>query len=924
MSIQFTCTSCGKRFAVPAEAAGRSVKCAGCGTKLRIPGAAATKEADKGPSMDLDWSLMEAASKPEPEKTTGPVKDPNAVDWDAIAAPLSAQAMAEASTQMAGRGAKRTAGLDETGEPLDAVNNRFKPGRVDYFILEALASLPAGLAYLPQIFAIMMIGLGVGVIMVGMGMGFGFVLAKMAGPEPWIITTVIIIMLLPLICFYGYVARFWTSVADDAAEGHMATSLPNMEMGQMLRAILLWVLFFLTYILPIVTLPLAPAAFLAMGRTNGYQAFNLPWVVRSSMRSWVHVLIALCFVPFFISLNILVGSLLFPPVAEHVISMTKNMPRRVQDFYVGMAFHYVMVPVGMFFIASICRMIGLVGKFNPMIYETLPKRGKWPHGFVGAMLGLAIFVFVTKPLLSTQSESVIQPMAQYVMGRAATKAREESRQLPQSPPVVVPVNPYVVPQPAQPPVNAQPDFTKMNPVQIIQYHTSQIRSTDLNRSRTALIWLSTAQPVASERPAVIRELEQALTGRYADLAIAAMEKWSDDPLRLVVSRLHSPTMSVSIEAANVLATMTPEEDKRAGIAQTISQLITMRVNDDLSLALLRAYEHWAVDPFDVLAAELRRGRPNQTQIIESLARSNQPRAAKELVAHMSRGGRGIIPLVSELLGKMAPEAEVEKALDEALKSGNEMMMAAAAQSLAIIGTAAALPSLRPLVTHPSQAVAQAARAAVRKLAPDEMTPAKEALLDLPLIDTRTSTRSGAALEALTKMEPTDGDREAVIDALIKKLETIQSGQFGTTTNEQMNAAFKRWADDGAMGRMLEQLEKQKNNVTVRRGLLSALGALGNRKSIQAIVDYMENDPQAVSDTLIAMGRPAVEDTLLRVLRSGSEQTKLHIIRILEKIGGPNALPQLIALAKADAVNTTLRFPARTAVLAIQEREKNQK
>lgn len=428
MSITFTCTGCGKRFQVPPEAAGRTVTCAGCGTKLRISGQTATGEAAKTPAMGLDWDLMQSASKPEPEVTqTATPKDPNAVDWEAIAAPLSAQTTEGTSAKMVRRKTAGFSDVDESGQPLDATNNRFNAGRVDYFILEALMALPAGLTYLPQIFAIVMIGVGVGVIVTMMAMGFGYLLGKSPNPELWLVITMKIVLLMPLVCFYGYVARFWTTVADETSEGNMGAPLPNMGLGEMVRAIILWVLFFVTYILPIVTIPLAPAAFLAMGRTNGYQAFNLPWVARSSLRSWVHVLIALCFVPFFIAIGIFVASIVFPPVAQQALSMTKNLPHEAQDFYIGLSFQFIMVPVVMLFVASMCRMIGVIGKFNPMIYETLPKRGKWHEGLLGGLIGLTIFMLITMPLISTQSQNVVTPMVRYVMGKSAMQTREEAR-----------------------------------------------------------------------------------------------------------------------------------------------------------------------------------------------------------------------------------------------------------------------------------------------------------------------------------------------------------------------------------------------------------------------------------------------------------------------------------------------------------------
>lgn len=61
MTIQFSCSQCGKQFKVPDHAAGREATCSGCGTKLQIP----------APDDAFD-DLEELAEDDEPEAKADP------------------------------------------------------------------------------------------------------------------------------------------------------------------------------------------------------------------------------------------------------------------------------------------------------------------------------------------------------------------------------------------------------------------------------------------------------------------------------------------------------------------------------------------------------------------------------------------------------------------------------------------------------------------------------------------------------------------------------------------------------------------------------------------------------------------------------------------------------------------------------------
>lgn len=414
MAIAFNCTSCGKSFQVADEMAGRAVKCAACGTKLIIPGKAeAASEA--APNLGLDWNLMEQAAKVEEPKSANKKKlEAGAVDWDAIAQPISVELAKGKSTKFDLPAEDRPLGsaFNPTRDSPDARNNRYKSGRLDYFLVDSFMSLPAGLAYLPQIFMIIMIGFGVSIVVGTMGAVTSWVMAKMPDFSPMtLVITLLVIVLLPLLCFYGYIMRFWMQISDNVSQDNAASDLPDLSVGGMLQSLFLSLLFVSAFVLPIVTLPLAPLAFLAMGRANSFQAFRLSWLVRSAMRTPVFILIVLCYIPVFLFMMMLTAYWVFPPVARFIISITKELPPVGQDFLSRVVIILTLVPLMMMFGASICRLVGLLGKYNPIIYVSLPKRGNVFEAMGVALVGLLLAFFVVYPAIGSLSNDGLNRLA---------------------------------------------------------------------------------------------------------------------------------------------------------------------------------------------------------------------------------------------------------------------------------------------------------------------------------------------------------------------------------------------------------------------------------------------------------------------------------------------------------------------------------
>src|SRR5205823_4513795 len=90
---------------------------------------------------------------------------------------------------------------------------------------------------------------------------------------------------------------------------------------------------------------------------------------------------------------------------------------------------------------------------------------------------------------------------------------------------------------------------------------------------------------------------------------------------------------------------------------------------------------------------------------------------------------------------------------------------AAAKGLLVFGTPACLPGLRVAAKDADAAVATASRATWKKLAPGELDPFTEAMLDL-----ENDRSADAALTRLAAMQPDDKRRETVVAALTPLLQ----------------------------------------------------------------------------------------------------------------------------------------------------------
>jgi hypothetical protein len=263
--------------------------------------------------------------------------------------------------------------------------------------------------------------------------------------------------------------------------------------------------------------------------------------------------------------------------------------------------------------------------------------------------------------------------------------------------------------------------------------------------------------------------------------------------------------------------------------------------------------------------------------------------------------------VKELLIQQGPAAE--DALIPLLTS-SWPVAESAAQILQSVGTAKSVPALKVAAHSPVPGLAEAARAALRVVAPKKFDAVGEAVLDL------NSHRLDSDALAKLAAAPPDEARRAAIEA---RLEELFFATGATANAKDLGKALGVWRTDHSTDIMLKVLDNPKSEVWMVQVAMSFAGTGADKRLVFPVVHWI-NTPQfgeTSVQTLISMGAVAEEETI-KVSRVNDMIARTNAARVLAKIGTKRCIPTLTVLSN-DTRNPSAAAAASSALLEVHAR-----
>jgi len=931
---------------------GRAIRCPHCSKVQKVPDAAkakarmAAKAAAAGDlgAKPIDFNLMtEAARKTVDITDADEHKDPDAIDWNAIAgtAPKSA-ASAGKPTQSRNKdepAPSLASIIDMEADEEIAAREAPTGGRFDKFAVDAFAAIPFAGNYLIQILLVVILVFAMGLLMPILAMGVASLLESM--PHREIAIGMAVLLLIPQLICLGYLSQVWLEIAHTTADEQQSFMVPDFSIGTALGALMMYALFFAVYIAPIITIPLAPMAFLVLSRTHDARAFDIGYVGRLTLQHMGYVAIVLAITVGAAVASYFVAAGLFPVIARFSLSMIEGLSIEACDFVAGQSTFFLVSPLLILTASGAARLSGLLGKHNPHIFAFMPAKRNFSAslGYSAAAI-VAGLLIVPGLLLNTNIAANLGSrfVASNVIDLSEIRKTGPTQVVTDGPKPPTPPTGYVPPGPGpyghiEVPIR---DISKLSPDELLTYRVQQLRSADPVRQQESLLYLENATP-NEKRDDVLTAIEQYIEHAQNPLLVTAAFKahaaWNDEPLRGTIVRLKSRDKAQRLIGLKQLPEMEPSDDGWLRVSQPIDTILRQETDAQLVAAAVAALLVWHKDPMTRLSLELEQNWPSAPAVIAALGTPGHDAALPVLLRHVARPSphRAAATQAIARIGKSAEDPVLEMlgpAYDPAAR-------VAAATILQSIGSEKSLAALKAAAADPAAQLAEAARVAMRKIAPDQFSEMDEILLDIE----RNLTSRGGATPALIKLKavtPSDEDRTKVIDTVAKLLTGAHANATATVIVDGPNGVGRTfrsapfdaieilaaWADDDAIARLVKLLEVQgERDFTLRRNLFLVFGKAKNAKSVVAVAKWLEGDQFEATNALVAIGRPA-EDHMIRLLdTSGNDNLKMTVIRVMEKIGGPKSLARLVPMARSKN-NTSLKYAAASAVLTIQSREKD--
>lgn len=239
----------------------------------------------------------------------------------------------------------------------------------------------------------------------------------------------------------------------------------------------------------------------------------------------------------------------------------------------------------------------------------------------------------------------------------------------------------------------------------------------------------------------------------------------------------------------------------------------------------------------------------------------------------------------------AKPAVAEPLLIPLATSSNATIVRAVTEFLSERGTAASVPVLKKAVESRDPAIADAARAGLRRLIPNEFDAVAELLLDLKSTDPSKLTMAVEKL-ATTPVKP---DKRAEVAKLLEDM--MVSGAAGVGDDVIGKALAVWWTDQTAL-RLLPLLSKEDVDAAKRDAAMEVVVATQSKTAAAVVIRWLLKEPDKTVAAMIKLGASAEEPTVKLYNSIVLNRDESHIavrancVRILSEVG---VTPQSIAV-----------------------------
>ena len=941
MSIQVTCGGCGKSLTASVKLAGKTVPCPSCKRPLVLPRAeqvpaptAAAQAASPSaggksvprsePSLDspIDYNLMIEASTPE--KVAQPqAKRAEGVDWDAIAGKKPADAAARPITS-------DQEPIVQHYNPNDPTVAGSSAQSMPAFLRSGAMAIVSCVHHLPLIFIVGLVYVAaicaLAATLVGMIDVFS---ANSATPKAPVIGLVLLFVawLLIHLCYLGYVGGYLGEITLAAKEDRQFTSPPEFNIGRLTMNALQYFVLTLVYVVPLVTLPLAPMAFLTWAMHRDGRAFDIAWVTRATLRHPLHVLVALGLGGVFYALSIMLFGLLAEPVDQLVDILDSKsaiaMQPGVLEFARNNLFFLVASPVMFLMSAATCHVVGLIGRFNPDVCLFMPKKVR-PTALLslGALpMGFMAVIHLWPAILAWQAETFGRPCVVVVddadtdggttsPGGTSPTSGEPDFSVP---PGTRPTSPtsFVTVREA-----LGSDFAQLNPAEQARRIAGRLNFQEYLRVEL-LARLAQIAPEDASRDVVTKALEQtiALERRTDVIQQAALvhAQWGGDADKLLAAQLACPDDNTRKASVFQLTGVEVNPERAKVLVPALRRAAIMRSYEASvqheAAALLATWSTQASDAALSLQVFSQDGAERHVALREAVQKLGTEQATLAIVEKAAKSSSN--QTAWSMVESLGPAAE--PALLSVMSRSNDPAQQRAARLLVTIGTKKAVPTLRRAAISRDISVRAASREALKRIEGDDFDAVAEALLDLSPELANDFTARGNAVKLLEKAPIDPARRKDVTDGLATLVES------SSVVGESAARVAGRWGGNEQLPKFAKWIESSRDSLS--RCGVAAAGGVGTTEAAALLVPYLTDLQLSyyARQALIECG-PKAEAPVLKTLQTSRDASlRLACVRLLEKVGTRACLATLIPLAKS-RVDFSLASAAAQAVLAIQKRE----
>jgi predicted Zn finger-like uncharacterized protein len=289
-----------------------------------------------------------------------------------------------------------------------------------------------------------------------------------------------------------------------------------------------------------------------------------------------------------------------------------------------------------------------------------------------------------------------------------------------------------------------------------------------------------------------------------------------------------------------------------------------------------------------------------------------PQSVDRLAAHFPKSPDRISPVFR------SNPAAAEPHVIKYLVHPDATVRSAAIALLPDVASKRSITALTALSKSTDADVAEAAKTALRGIAPDRIDDMADLSESLRGVD---ADRKRAALTLLGTRGPRNDDERREFTPLLEQMLLDPEA----ADQALAAAALRRWAGPETSKRLTPILDNpQLTPETYRDNLMTALSGTNDPAAAKVIIKWIALAPRSVERALIDMGPVAEADTV-RIFgeqfasrQEASFNIRHACVRILWRIGGTRSL-DILTRASRDSRDTTVKMDAADALSAVRQR-----